>query len=104
LGLQSPPSNLTLSYDNDKAKEKRSFGYFDPNNKKIWVYVKNRNMADILRTLAHELVHRKQEEDGRLDINSGKTGSPIEDEANALAGVLLRNFGKINNSIYEHKK
>jgi cytidyltransferase-like protein len=104
LGLQSPPSNLTLSYDNDQAKEKRSFGYFDPNTKKIWVYVKNRNMADILRTLAHELVHRKQEEDGRLDINSGKTGSPIEDEANALAGVLLRNFGKINNSIYEHKK
>jgi len=104
LGLQNLPSSLTLSYDNDQAKERRSFGYFDPNNKKIWVYVKNRNMADILRTLAHELVHRKQEEDGRLDINSGKTGSPIEDEANAMAGVLLRNFGKINNSIYEHKK
>jgi Zn-dependent peptidase ImmA (M78 family) len=61
-------------------------------------------MADILRTLAHELVHRKQEEDGRLDINSGKTGSPIEDEANAMAGILLRNFGKINNGIYENKK
>jgi cytidyltransferase-like protein len=104
LGLQSPPSSLTLSYDNDQAKERRSFGYFDPSSKKIWVYVKNRNMADILRTLAHELVHRKQEEDGRLDINSGKTGSPIEDEANSIAGVLLRNFGKINNSIYEHKK
>jgi cytidyltransferase-like protein len=104
LGLQNLPSSLTLSYNNDQAKERRSFGYFDPNSKKIWVYVKNRNMADILRTLAHELVHRKQEEDGRLDINSGKTGSPIEDEANALAGVLLRNFGKINNSIYEHKK
>ena len=104
LGLQNPPSNLTLSYDNDQAKERRSFGYFDPNTKKIWVYVKNRNMADILRTLAHELVHRKQEEDGRLDPTSGQTGSPIEDEANSMAGVLLRNFGKINNSIYEHKK
>jgi cytidyltransferase-like protein len=104
LGLQNLPSSLTLSYDNNQAKERRSFGYFDPNSKKIWVYVKNRNMADILRTLAHELVHRKQEEDGRLDINSGKTGSPIEDEANALAGVLLRNFGKINNGIYENKK
>jgi cytidyltransferase-like protein len=104
LGLQSPPSSLTLSYDNDQAKERRSFGYFDPNNKKIWVYVKNRNMADILRTLAHELVHRKQEEDGRLDSTSGQTGSPIEDEANSMAGVLLRNFGKINNGIYENKK
>ena len=104
LELQSPPSNLTLSYDNNKAKEKRSFGYFDPSSKKIWVYVKNRNMADILRTLAHELVHRKQEEDGRLNPTSGETGSPIEDEANAMAGVLLRNFGKINNGIYENKK
>ena len=104
LGLQNLPSSLTLSYNTNQAKERRTFGYFDPSTKKIWVYVKNRNMADILRTLAHELVHRKQEEDGRLKINSGETGSPIEDEANAIAGVLLRNFGKINNSIYEHKK
>ena len=104
LGLQNTPGSLTLSYDNKQAQDKRTFGFFDPNNKKIWIYVKNRNMADILRTLAHELVHRKQEEDGRLDIKSGETGSPIEDEANATAGVLLRNFGKINNSIYEGVK
>ena len=104
LGMQNLPGSLTLSYDNKQAQDKRTFGFFDPNNKKIWIYVKNRNMADILRTLAHELVHRKQEEDGRLDIKSGETGSPIEDEANATAGVLLRNFGKINNSIYEGLK
>ena len=104
LGLQNSPGSLTLSYDNKQAQDKRTFGFFDPHDKKIWVYVKNRNMADILRTLAHELVHRKQEEDGRLDIKSGETGSPIEDEANAMAGVLLRNFGKINNSIYEGLK
>jgi len=104
LGLQNLPGSLTLSYDNKQAKNKRTFGFFDPHDKKIWIYVKNRNMADILRTLAHELVHRKQEEDGRLDPTSGQTGSPIEDEANSMAGVLLRNFGKINNSIYEHKK
>jgi hypothetical protein len=35
---------------------------------------------------------------------SGETGSVIENEANAKAGVLLRDFGKINDSIYEHKK
>jgi cytidyltransferase-like protein len=104
LGIQNLPGSLTLSYDNKQAQDKRTFGFFDPHDKKIWIYVKNRNMADILRTLAHELVHRKQEEDGRLDVNSGQTGSPIEDEANSMAGVLLRNFGKINNSIYEHKK
>ena len=104
LGIQNLPGSLTLSYDNKQAQDKRTFGFFDPHDKKIWIYVKNRNMADILRTLAHELVHRKQEEDGKLDPTSGQTGSPIEDEANSMAGVLLRNFGKINSSIYEGLK
>jgi cytidyltransferase-like protein len=104
LGIQKLPSRLTLSYDTDAAREKRSFGYFDPNNNQIWVYVKNRNMADILRTLAHELVHRKQDEDGRIDYESGETGSDIENEANAQAGVLLRDYGKVDNGIYEAKK
>jgi hypothetical protein len=103
LDLQNVPSNLTLSYDNDEAKERHSFGYFDPNTDRIWLYVKNRNLADILRTLAHELVHRRQAELGILDENSGQTGSPIENAANAAAGALLRHFGKENNQIFEHK-
>jgi hypothetical protein len=104
LAIQNPPRSLTLSYDNNEAKTKRSFGYFDPNSSKIWVYVKNRNMADILRTLAHELVHRRQDELGMISQDSGDTGSTIENEANAMAGVLLRDFGKINDSIYEGLK
>ena len=101
LGIQNPPRNLSLSYDTAKAKEMRSFGYFDPNDNKIWVYVGNRNMGDILRTLAHELVHRKQDEDGRISYESGKTGSDIENEANAKAGILLRDFGKQHEEIYQ---
>jgi cytidyltransferase-like protein len=101
LEIQNPPRNLALSYDTNKAKEMRSFGYFDPNSNKIWVYCGNRNMGDILRTLAHELVHRKQDEDGRINYESGKTGSEIENEANAKAGVLLRDFGKQHEEIYQ---
>jgi cytidyltransferase-like protein len=101
LGIQKPPTSLTLSRDNNAAKSMHSFGSFNPNNDKIWLYVKNRNMADLLRTLAHELVHRKQAEDGRIDMNSGNTGSEIENEANAQAGVLLRKFGKQNEEIYQ---
>lgn len=101
LGIQQPPLGLTLSYNTNDTQQRSSFGTFDTGNNKIWLYVKNRNMADILRTLAHELVHRKQAEDGRLDINSGNTGSEIENEANAQAGILLRNFGKTNKHIYE---
>ena len=101
LGIQKPPTSLTLSRDNNMAKTNHTFGSFDPNNDKIWLYVKNRNMADLLRTLAHELVHRKQAEDGRIDYNSGDTGSEIENEANAMAGVLLRKFGKQHEEIYQ---
>ena len=104
LGMTRMPEGLTLSYNTDTAKSRRSFGTFDPNDGKIWLYVKNRNMADILRTLAHELVHRKQDEDGRIDYTSGNTGSEIENEANAQAGILLRKFGKNNKNIYENKK
>jgi cytidyltransferase-like protein len=104
LGIKKLPSGLTLSRNNDDARSMHSFGTFNPNNDHIWLYVKNRNKADIFRTLAHELVHRKQAEDGRIDNNSGETGSEIENEANAMAGVLLREFGKKNENIYEAKK
>jgi hypothetical protein len=100
LELQNIPE-LTISYNNDHAKKNHTFGYFNPENSQIWLYVKNRNMADILRTLAHELVHRRQAELGLLDDKSGETGSPIENAANAAAGVLLRQFGKENNQIFE---
>jgi len=66
LNIKNPPSGLTLSKNNNKARTRHTFGVFNPGNDKIWLYTKNRNIADILRTLAHELVHRKQDEDGRF--------------------------------------
>ena len=100
LGIQKLPT-VKFSYDTNESQEKSTFGYFDPNANHIWIYIKNRNTADILRTLAHELVHHKQGEDNRIKQGSGETGSEIENEANAQAGVLLRKFGKENKGIYE---
>jgi len=70
-----------------------ALGYFDPETQNIVVTVKDRHQMDIMRTLAHELVHRKQNEARELD---GATGSDDENEANALAGVLLRWWGRKN--------
>jgi hypothetical protein len=70
-----------------------ALGYFDPETQNIVVTVKDRHQMDIMRTLAHELVHRKQNEARELN---GETGSPDENEANALAGVLLRWWGRKN--------
>jgi hypothetical protein len=100
LGLVQTPK-IDFSDDIDHVKEQRSFGYFSPDKNIIWVYAGDRNTADIFRTLAHELIHRKQEEDGKIDYESGKTGSNIENEANAKAGIFLRDFGKKYDGIYD---
>jgi Zn-dependent peptidase ImmA (M78 family) len=68
-----------------------SFGQYG--NNKIIVITKDRHPIDIMRTLCHELVHWKQEsENMKLD---GTDGSDIENQANAIAGVIMRKFGKM---------
>ena len=93
----------TIQFTNDRewAAEKKSFGQYNPNNNSLEVYTGNRNLADTLRTLVHELVHHKQNEDGLLRMNSGKTGSKIENQANAFAGIIMREYGSKNDLIYE---
>jgi hypothetical protein len=69
----------------------------------IRVYVKERALADVLRSLAHELTHCKQDIESRLnnpDLD-GKTGSPIENEANTMAGIIIRQFGEKHSEIYD---
>lgn len=71
-----------------------TFGRFVNEEEKIYLGVADRHPVDILRTLAHELVHFKQYEQGRIKPDSGETGSAIENEAHAVAGVLMRHFNK----------
>ena len=94
LGIQSLPQ-ISLQ----KGEMQTSFGGYSPQNKSIVVVTKNRHPMDVYRTVAHELVHHKQNEDGNLgkDIAAeGSTGSPIENEANSKAGVIMRWFAKKN--------
>lgn len=99
LGIKSLPS-MKL----EKEPMETSFGGYNPSNKSIVVITKNRHPMDIYRTVAHELVHHKQNEDGRLgkDIaKEGSTGSPIENEANSEAGKIMRWFAKSNPEMFK---
>lgn len=87
--------------DREWAAERKSFGQYNPQTHSLEVYIGNRNLADILRTLGHELVHHRQRELNMINSDSGKTGSYIENQANALAGIMMRDFGKNNDMIYE---
>lgn len=73
-----------------------TFGCYSPDDKCIYLVSNGRHPKDVLRTLAHELVHYKQDLQDVLDDNSGMTGSEEENEANATAGVIMRNFSEEN--------
>jgi hypothetical protein len=71
-----------------------SFGGYNPDDGTIQLALKDRHPADILRTLAHELVHFKQDLNGTLNDDSGMTGSNEENQANSQAGIIMRHFNK----------
>jgi hypothetical protein len=71
-----------------------SFGRFVNEEEKIYLGIADRHPVDILRTLAHELVHFKQHENDEMYPGAGETGSPIENEAHWVAGIIMRHFNK----------
>ena len=97
LDIKNPP---TFEIRTEFGEEQPSFGAYVPSDHHIFLNPSNRNAVDILRTLAHELVHSKQNELELLEPSSGDTGSDIENDANAIAGILMRDYGKQNPDIY----
>ena len=74
----------------------KTHAYYNTGEKIIKVYAKNRCIADILRSIGHELVHHRQNI-RNVDFNDNQdVGGAIEDEANAIAGQMVKKFG------YEH--
>ncbi len=99
LGIEGGGGKIVISRDTEKAREMKSMGLYSPQDDKIWIYTGNRNMADICRTVSHELVHLSQKQKGQpLD---GTTGSDTENEANSKAGQIMRKFAQINPMIFE---
>lgn len=98
LNLSNP--KIILKYDRKQLVTTAAYG-----NNKVLVYAKERALVDIMRSIAHELVHMKQDAEGKLkdeehDQNNA-AGSPIENEANFKAGEYIRQFGKLHPEIYE---
>lgn len=101
LGIKTDFS-LLLSYDKSKFK---TFAYYNLAEKKVAVYVKSRALPDIIRSLFHEIVHVYQHENDRIKAGApdiGKMDDPydIENEANAKAGSLIKEFSYL----YKDKK
>ena len=100
LGLTKPPK-VVVKRDAAYSADNHTFGHYDPDEDKIILQISNRQILDILRTLAHELVHGKQRQNNELKYDSGETGSEQENEANAVAGVIMRDFAQANKELFK---
>lgn len=90
-----------LSSEEKHGTGKVTAGSLDINTKTITVCVKNRAIADCLRTCAHELTHLKQLIVDKVDFPEDDDGlQSFEDEANVMSGRLVRFFGRENPEIY----
>lgn len=99
LDLEDLPKINWLTTSNISGSQP-TFGRFDNHKQTIGIVIKNRHPLDIMRTLAHELVHYKQFLKGKIDSRSGETGSPIENQAHAIAGIIMRHFDKDHPEIF----
>jgi hypothetical protein len=92
MGLTSLPK---IHFVGNKENKYNAFGHSIGNE--IHIRVTDRHPGDIMRTIAHELLHFKQN-------CSGKSGKQFrEDEANAVAGRIMRKFNTTYPSLFKLK-
>lgn len=86
LGLTSLPR---ISLVGKEENSKNAFGHFlgDRKGASITVRITDRHPIDVMRTIAHELIHYKQR-----SSNVKASEQMKEDEANALAGRIMRDY------------
>ena len=101
LGFQKPP---VIVFDSDPSNQSNVLGktaYYDPQSLEVHVYTDGRHPKDMLRSIAHELIHHQQNLEGRLDVG-GYNGpgyylendemKKIEQEAMLKGNAILREY------------
>jgi hypothetical protein len=100
LKIEKRPE-IELSMDTEEAQTNHHTGGYVNGDDSVWVYANNRNLVDILRTVFHELVHVRQGELDMIKPGSSYPGSPIEAQADQLAGKFIKIYGEQNHHIFQ---
>ena len=100
LGIERMPQ-VELHQDSDWSRSEHSFGMYEPGSHTLHVNMANRHLMDILRTTAHELTHCRQHEISPLPDQAGETGSKWENQANATAGIIMRDYAEAHPELFE---
>ena len=113
IGFERPPKLFLRTDAQNAANPLGKTAFYDPSAQSVTLYVTGRHPKDILRSLAHELVHHKQNCDGQF-ANVGEMGEgyaqtnphlrQMEIEANRDGSMCLRDWEDgIKGTIYfEH--
>ena len=101
LGFQKPP---VVVFDSDPSNQSNVLGktaYYDPQSLEVHIFIDGRHPKDMLRSIAHELIHHHQNMEGRLDVG-GYNGpgyylendkmKKIEQEAMLKGNAILREY------------
>ena len=87
LHMDSPLPKIRLQAEKEGPEQHRT-GWYNPAKNEMWVYTGNRNLIDILRTVAHELAHHKQRLDG--DTYASADLADLEGQADQVAGMIMK--------------
>jgi len=76
MGFDRPPKLFLRQDQQNAANPMGKTGFYDPQNEAITLYITNRHPKDIMRSLAHELMHHTQNCNGEFDkaTNMGEQG------------------------------
>ena len=101
IGFNRPP---TMVFDSDPSNQPDILGktaYYDPSSLQIHIYSDGRHPKDMLRSIAHELIHHQQNLEGRLDVGGyhgegyylkNKGLQKLENEAMLEGNKILREY------------
>jgi hypothetical protein len=97
IGLTTVPTIYLVGSSENKHN---AFGHFLGTRKgsSITVRITERHPIDIMRTIAHELIHQHQTNRG-----FAKSEQMREDEANALAGRIMREYSNAYPHVFKAK-
>ena len=87
LHIDAPLPDMRFQHEKEGPDQNRT-GWYNPADNEMWVYTGNRNMIDILRTVAHELAHHKQRLDG--DTTNNTDLADLEGQADQVAGMIMK--------------
>ena len=93
LGIENDPI-VKFKRDPAWSARNKTFGRYTKENNVLEVSLAGRHVMDVLRTVAHELTHQRQNEVADVPDHAGETGSSWENEANAKAGILMREYAQ----------